>query len=539
MAVKDMLTEWRIILLVVVLAISAVGLQPTYVAQDGSYDIEFRGLEDNLGIDFRGGTQLLLRVDSDNQTEELVDEVAEVLRVRVNELGFQETTVNTIDIGEGYRISLTTAERNETRISNLISQEGAFQARMPFLFSDTANFSMSETYRFQEGNSSVDVGRWTDGEVEHLQTLREGERMELEGTQLYYSGVNGSFQRMEIQVYDNQDIVSVRTGESTVRPAGQQPDAFEAIIPLTVSEESAQRLRDIANNYRAGGSLTMEDGSPAELTIFLDEERVTGFTVSDEFQRQLINNPSITITRESQSEAREEMREIQALLQSGQLPAPVEIETTSTLGSELGQQFMVASIISILGALIAVAMLIVVRYRNIKLSVPIVITGASEVFILLGLWFSTFATLTLSAIAGIIAAVGTGVDDQIIITDESDRTSVKDWTARMKTAFFVIFTSAASTIGAMVPLLSPRLSSMFVMAAGLGLIGYTHYKRRAGNHYMVVGLFALTVGAVATLFPLAGLQQVEEFATTTIVGIMIGITITRPAYAKMLEHMND
>lgn len=538
MAVKDMLKEWRIWLLFVVLAIAVAGLQPTYVSNNGEYDLEFRGLEDNLGIDFSGGSQLLMRVDSENQSEELVDEVASVLRIRVNEIGFGETSINTIDVGDGTRISLTTAERNESRIQDLISQQGAFEARMPFVFTDSGNFTLGEDYRFEEyDNSSVRVGRYTETGLEYFNdTVSEGEYIELEGTRMYYTGKNGSYNQMEAQIYDNTDILDVRTSESAVRESGRS--SFEAIIPLVVSQTSAETLRDVANNYRGTQSLTMENGRPAELTLYIDGESITGFTVSSQFQREVITSPTITITRDSASEARDEMERIEALLQSGQLPAPVEVISTSSLGSSLGSQFMTASIMSIIGALIAVGFLVFIRYRNPKLVAPIVLTGASEVFILLGLWFTTAATLTLSAIAGIIAAVGTGVDDQIIITDESDRTSVKDWKARMKTAFFVIFTSAASTIGAMVPILSPRGSSMMVMAAGLGLIGYTRYKRTAGNHYLVVGGFALAVGAIATTFPLSPLQQIQEFATTTILGIMVGITITRPAYAKILEHMD-
>jgi len=538
MAVKDMLKEWRVILLFVVIVISIIGLQPTYVSDNGEYNIEFRGLEDNLGIDFSGGSQLLLRVDSENQSEELVENVASVLRVRVSEIGFGQTTINTVDIGDGQRISLTTAEKNESRIQSLISQQGAFEARIPFLFTDSANFTLTDTYRFEELNdSNVRIGRYTDSGLEYYnKTLTEGQFIEIEGTRMYYEGTNGSYRRMEAQIYDNTDILDVRTSQSAVRQRGQ--NQYEAVIPLVVSQSSAERLRNVAGNYRDAGSLVMENGNPAELTLFIDGEEITGFTVSGQFQRDTITSPTITITREDGNAAREEMQRIEALLQSGQLPEPVEVISTSSLGSSLGSQFMTASIMSIIGALIAVGFLIFARYRNAKLVAPIVLTGASEVFILLGLWFTTAATLTLSAIAGIIAAVGTGVDDQIIITDESDRTSVKDWKARMKTAFFVIFTSAASTIGAMVPILSPRFSSMMVMAAGLGLIGYTKVKRGAGNHYIVVGGFALAVGAIATTFPLSPLQQIQEFATTTILGIMVGITITRPAYAKILEHLD-
>lgn len=542
MAVKDMFKEWRVILLLVVLAFAVAGLQPTYTSDNGDYNLEFRGLEDNLGIDFSGGSQMLLRVESDNQSREIVENIASILRTRVAEIGFAGTTINTIDIGDGYRISVTTAVQDNERLQELISQEGAFEARMPYLFSDNGNFTLSDTYRFEENNSSVRVGRYTDSGLEYYnKTLNEGEYLEVDDTRLYYTGQNGSYKRMEVQIYDNTDILNVDTTQSAVRQVSQ--NNYQGQIPLTVSQASAERLMNVAGNYdvspstSGSGSLQLSNGRAAELTIFIDDDEVTGFTVSQEFQRSVISNPTITISRESGGAAREEMNRIEALLQSGRLPEPVEIVSTSSLGSSLGTQFMAASILSIIGALIAVGFLIFIRYRNPKLVAPIVLTGASEVFILLGLWFTTVATLSLSAIAGIIAAVGTGVDDQIIITDESDRESVKDWKQRMKTAFFVIFTSAASTIGAMVPIISPEFSTMMVGAAGLGLIGYTRYKKNAGNHYLAVGAMALTVAAVASTFPLSSLQQITEFATTTILGILVGITITRPAYSKILEHM--
>jgi preprotein translocase subunit SecD len=200
---------------------------------------------------------------------------------------------------------------------------------------------------------------------------------------------------------------------------------------------------------------------------------------------------------------------------------------------------MATSVLSIIGSLIAVGFIIFVRYRNPKIALPIVFTGASEIFILFGLWFSSFATVTLSAIAGIIAAVGTGVDDQIIITDESEEETVKDWKQKMKTAFFVIFTSAASTIGAMVPILSPSFSTMIVGAGGIALLAYNYFTDRTKSHYIVIGALGVTVAVIASTFPLSPLEQIREFATTTIVGILVGIAITRPAFAKILESMEN
>jgi preprotein translocase subunit SecD len=100
-------------------------------------------------------------------------------------------------------------------------------------------------------------------------------------------------------------------------------------------------------------------------------------------------------------------------------------------------------------------------------------------------------TLNLPAVAGIIAAVGTGVDDQIVMADEGRETHLRDLWDRIKRAFFIIFTAAASTIGAMIPL-------YFVGAGAL-----------------------------------------QGFAITTIIGVLIGIFITRPAYAQILIHFHE
>jgi len=102
--------------------------------------------------------------------------------------------------------------------------------------------------------------------------------------------------------------------------------------------------------------------------------------------------------------------------------------------------------------------------------------------------------IDLPAIGGVIAAIGIGVDQMIIIADEtiSGRKETKKQLYSLKEkigrAFSIIFASAAVTIAALIPLL-----------------------------FVTAGVF------------------VRGFVITTIAGIMIGILITRPAYAKIVE----
>ena len=120
-------------------------------------------------------------------------------------------------------------------------------------------------------------------------------------------------------------------------------------------------------------------------------------------------------------------------------------------------------------------------------------TSISEVVLILGFAALFKWNLDLAAIAGIIAAVGTGIDDQIIIVDEvlKQRIRVLNWKEKIKRAFFIIFSAYATTVVAMLPLLF----------AGAGLL--------------------------------------KQFAITTIAGVTIGVLITRPAFASIVEKVLD
>ena len=115
----------------------------------------------------------------------------------------------------------------------------------------------------------------------------------------------------------------------------------------------------------------------------------------------------------------------------------------------------------------------------------------SELIILLGVAVFMGWQIDLVAIGGIIVAIGTGVDDQIVITDESfnkgKEIGQSGWKSRLKRAFFVIIGSYLTTVVAMLPL----------WWAGAGLL--------------------------------------KGFSLTTIAGVTIGVFITRRAYAKTIE----
>ena len=97
----------------------------------------------------------------------------------------------------------------------------------------------------------------------------------------------------------------------------------------------------------------------------------------------------------------------------------MEIVKTDNISPVLGKEFVSNAIWMTLLAILAVAIVLVLIYRRLVLAIPILITMLAEVIILLG--FAAFVgwNIDLAAIAGILVAVGTGVDDQVVITDET------------------------------------------------------------------------------------------------------------------------
>jgi preprotein translocase subunit SecD len=192
-----------------------------------------------------------------------------------------------------------------------------------------------------------------------------------------------------------------------------------------------------------------------------------------------------TDAKQKSKEASERVKSIESILKGGALPVQISLGSRTTLPAALGSEFLKLSLIAIGGSLIFISILIGIRYRNIRATAPIVLISLAELVVLLSILGSF--TIDLSAMAGIIAAIGVGVDAQIVITDETLKKDEHTTHEKVDLAFGIIRTNAIVAIFSMVPLL------------------------------------------------FSGLVEIIGFAMSTILGALLGYLITRPAYAAILE----
>jgi preprotein translocase subunit SecD len=185
-------------------------------------------------------------------------------------------------------------------------------------------------------------------------------------------------------------------------------------------------------------------------------------------------------------QATERVKSIESILKGGALPVQISLGSRTTLPASLGGEFLRLSIIAIVASLVAISVLIGIRYRNLKATLPIIIISLAELVVLLSI-LGAF-TIDLAAMAGILAAIGVGVDAQIVITDELLKKDEEHTThEKVELAFGIIKTNAIVAIFSMVPLL------------------------------------------------FSGLVEIIGFAMSTMLGALLGYMLTRPAYAAIVE----
>ena len=251
--------------------------------------------------------------------------------------------------------------------------------------------------------------------------------------------------------------------------------------------EETQKLSVISGGYLS-----------EKVSFYLDGKEITSLNIASSFKYQKITTPQITVsgtempTQEKALESgKKELKFLQAILSTKSLPSELDVVQSYSISSSQGEKFLSNAIWVGLAAVLLVSLVVALRYRHFGIFIGITITLISEMIIVFGAAAFLRLSIDLAAIGGLIAAIGTGVDDQIIITDEYFRKRDKYTSSKtkIKTAYTIILISYFATIAAMAPLY------------------------------------------------FAGLKSLQGFAFMIIIGVTVGILITRPAYAQILNRI--
>jgi len=488
----------------------------------------------NLGLDLKGGTRIILEpAEDENVTSDVIGQVISTLETRANMFGLQEMKFSAVGSDQGgYFIQIEAAGVGKNIVDDLLSRQGDFEAkitRVVTLVNDTGIFKL--------GDNEHDLVLDGENLIVNSEEIEPDEFFTLDGIEFQYVNITDTGVFLLGKVYESKDIELVYTDPQRSGTQQLGPETFSFFFTVLVSQEGAERFAQITKNVPSYVDLQSgQEYLDSRIILFLDGSIVSDLRISSELQNQVYTTPTVTGTRTTLEDAIQERLTLQTVLRSGALPIKLETTSVQVISPTLGSDFFESAAIAMLIAGVVVLVVVYVRYRSFKASIPLVFIALSEVVIILGLsaandmtiwgavllvnatimgiaWWKKETidiyvmigailvpligmsswTLDLPAIGGIIAAIGTGVDHQIIIADETISGKKKqkqyDTKERIKRAFFIILGAAMTTIAAMIPL----------AFLGIGLV--------------------------------------RGFAITTIVGVLVGILITRPAYARIVEIM--
>lgn len=396
------------------------------------------------GLDIQGGARALVVAEDHQLTNSELDDLIAVSRERLNVFGLTDVNIRKASdlVGNNFMV-VEIAGSSPSDLENLIAQQGKFEAKI--------------------GNDTVFIG----GKKDITYVAKTGQDAGIE------------------DCFETQDGYACR---------------FRFSVYL--SEEAAQRHADITNNLSintsAGGSYLSKT-----LDLYVDDTLMDSLQISADLKGKVTTQVVVTGSGVGKTRADaftvslENMKKLQTIMKTGSLPFKLKIVKIDQISPFLGETFTRAILVAGLFAILAVSVIIFARYRKIKISLALLVTSFSELIIILGVAAFINWNLDLPSIAGIIATIGTGVDSQIVILDES-RFKTESLIMRIKRALFIIFTSFATAFVSLVPL-TGALGFMGIGAAGAGLL--------------------------------------KGFAVTTLIGITAGVLITRPAFADIIKQL--
>lgn len=361
-----------------------------------------------LGLDLRGGTQIVLETKSTKTTKadrEATDRTVEVLRGRIDALGVAEPSI--VRSGDNRVVVELPGVQDPKQAADVLGR--------------TAQLTVHSVLGAAE-STEQDAGTASGEDGERVLPDEDGQALRLKAPTLTGEDVKGADARFDQQggagwhvTVDFKDAGGDRwakvTGEAACHPAGD-PQRRVAIVLDDKIISSPQVDPSVACGAGIAGGSTQITGS------FDDAEA----------------------------------RELALLVKGGALPVPVETIEQRTIGATLGDEAISAGAwAAVVGtALTALFIIVVYRLMGALATVALLCYGLISYAALAAVG----ATLTLPGLAGFVLAIGMAVDANVLVferareeqaarTRPSTRSSL---TAGFRSAFSAIADSNITTL---------------------------------------------------------------------------------------------
>ena len=387
----------------------------------------------SLGLDLKGGAQLLLEVDTNTmlqeKTAQLYDEVRNAM----------------IDRNKGV-IRFSNLTSRDGHVSLVVREDDDLskaKGRLRSVFGDTVDVSSSGKTLTLSYSDKQKQDMVQDALARSIEIVRR--RIDALGTkEPSIQSQGGKYILIQLPGVDNPEHIKELVGqtakmtfhlvnenvssaqvESKVAPAGTEflpyIDSPQNIVPVySHVEVSGESLKDSQADFDQNNMpvvTTVFDATGARRFAKLTTEHV-GERFAIVLDGKVLSAPTI---REPIPGGRGQIsggftlqgaKDLAVLLRSGALPAPLQVIEERTVGAGLGADTIAQGKIGSLIGLVFVLLFMVMVYRGFGLIADIVLL--INLAMIIGVSALMGATLTLPGIAGIVLTLGMAVDANIL-----------------------------------------------------------------------------------------------------------------------------
>jgi preprotein translocase subunit SecD len=435
--------RWRIVAAVLVVGLAAVYALPSILPDKGPLSSVLPDKEVNLGLDLKGGINLILGVDMQTAVNNTLERMGEELRAEARQ---DKIIVLSPQVGSEGKLHFELLTRSkEKALDDLLDSYYADQLRVdskePGDRRIRYTVSMTSQYREKLHKMTIDqVLKVIRNRINQFGvTEPDIRRMENNRLQVQLPGLEDAQRavdliqqtaHLEFQLVDDEADVDKAT-KGVVPPGSElaylqkpQPDGSYARQPIVLEKNvllSGEYITDaqvafdqfnqpyVALSFDRQGARIFErvtgDNVHERLAIVLDDKVYSAPTIQEK-----ISGGRASITGQF---SMQEAHDLAIVLRAGSLPAPVDILSERSVGASLGQQSIEQGIRSIVVGGILVLLFMVVYYGIGGLITDILLF--LNILLIVAVLAGFGATLTLPGIAGIILLIGMAVDASVLI----------------------------------------------------------------------------------------------------------------------------
>ncbi|MFH1421101.1 MAG: protein translocase subunit SecD [Planctomycetota bacterium] len=352
----------------------------------------------NLGLDLRGGFELLYKLDippsSSLSKGDVVEQTRVVIQNRIDSLGMKEIRVQKSG-ADKFLIDLPGGSVEEKdKIKKIIEKMGVLYFKL--------------VKKPATADESADYKGYTKEQFD--QTRRHTEQVEKKNEELIAQGKEPILPDEEIRTM----VVRDKKGEITERfeVILENKDMLSGRYLSEVFPSSDEYgAPSVGFKFNAEGSkkfayLTREENKHRYLAIVLDDEVQSAPRIEDTIHGAGIIRGNFT---------REEVERTVIILRSGSLPAVPTLEREFSVGPALSNESISKGLTAMIISIIVVPLMVGVYYLGGGLIANFALI--MNVILVLGTLAVTKATFTLPGLAGLVLSVGMAVDANILILE--------------------------------------------------------------------------------------------------------------------------